>query len=132
MVVFFTICSKNYLAQAITLNKSFQKYYSSERFVIALVDNLNEDEVKMIEGYDVIYSKDIFYLETQSFYNKYDVVELNTAFKPYYIDYFFKEGYQKVIYLDPDTYLYAPIDIVINNLDKYNYILTPHFFYPNR
>lgn len=130
MDIFFTICSKNYLAQAITLNQSFKKFYSNERFVIALVDHLNDEEVKMIKEYDVIYSKEIFIEETESFYQKYDVVELNTAFKPYYIDYFFKAGYQKVVYLDPDTYLYAPLDPVINNLDKYNFILTPHFFTP--
>ena len=42
---------------------------------------------------------------------RYDVVELNTAVKPFYIDYLYRRdpSVEAVIYLDPDILVYASL-----------------------
>ena len=38
----------------------------------------------------------------------------------------FGQGYEKVGYLDPDTYVTNSLDYLWNELEKYSIILTPH------
>lgn len=126
----FTLCSKNYIAQALTLQQSIQSVHPDIDFVVGLVDKLSEEEKS--------YVKDIHYLEMdnlalqvlEDMKLKYNIIELNTAVKPFYIDYFFKKGYQKVVYLDPDIYVYHHMREIINQLDTYSFIITPHFTTP--
>ncbi len=40
---------------------------------------------------------------------RYTLLELNTAVKPWMFSYLFAAGYDRVIYLDPDIFLYSPL-----------------------
>ncbi|UCB46440.1 MAG: hypothetical protein JSV25_03170, partial [Spirochaetota bacterium] len=57
---------------------------------------------------------------------KYNILEANTSIKPWMFEYVFKMGYDKVIYFDPDIYIYNSIEYIPNLLDQYFMILTPH------
>ena len=61
---------------------------------------------------------------------RYNIVELNTAIKPYCVDYFFNLGYQKVIYIDPDIQFFNTIQKVDSLLESWDIILTPHTMTP--
>lgn len=121
----FTICAKNYLAQALSLKDSFLSHNDGADFKIFLADRADvpnlPEVVTLEEGWLSGWKQMAF---------KYDVIEFNTSIKPFVINYLFDKGYEKVVYLDPDTYVFDSLDYVFDNLGKYSIILTPHRCYP--
>lgn len=131
MTIIFTLCSNNYLANAITLNQSVRDIHPDIKFVIGIVDKCSDDLKSFLIDFDTLYIDNLDSAEVDEMKCRYNIIELNTAVKPYYIEYFFEHfNAQKVIYLDPDTFLFEPIDLVINQLDNFSYLLTPHSLSP--
>jgi hypothetical protein len=60
----------------------------------------------------------------------YDIVEFNTAVKPFFINYLFRQGYKKVIYLDPDILVCARLDAALGKLENHSIVVTPHQLSP--
>lgn len=123
--VIFTICAKNYLAQAYALKESSLKHNPSVDFKIFLSDksdsNLNNDIIEI---------GDEWIPDWRHMAIKYDVVEFSTSIKPFCIRKFFNEGYAKVMYIDPDIYFFDSVEYVWDHLDNYSVVLTPHRCYP--
>ena len=119
----FTICAKNYLAQALTLRESFLKHNPSLNFFIFLADKI--DGVEDVDGIVALDKSWIPDWVNMSF--KYDVIEFNTSIKPFCFGKLFKEGYEKVIYLDPDIYVTRPLDYIYECLNNKSVVLTPHY-----
>lgn len=119
----FTICAKNYLAQALTLRESFLKHNPSLNFFIFLADKI--DGVEDVDGVVALDKSWIPDWVNMAF--KYDVIEFNTSIKPFCFGKLFKEGYEKVIYLDPDIYVTRPLDYIYECLSNKSVVLTPHY-----
>lgn len=119
----FTICAKNYLAQALTLKESFLKHNPSLNFFIFLADKT--DGVEDVEG--VVTLDKSWIPDWVNMAYKYDVIEFNTSIKPFCFGKLFKEGYEKVIYLDPDIYVTRPLDFIYKCLNDKSIVLTPHY-----
>lgn len=119
----FTICAKNYLAQALTLKESFLKHNPSLNFYIFLADKI--DGVEDVDGVVALDKSWIPDWVNMAF--KYDVIEFNTSIKPFCFGKLFKEGYEKVIYLDPDIYVTRPLDYIYECLNNKSVVLTPHY-----
>lgn len=128
----FTLCSNNYLAQAKTLGDSFIKYHPEVQFVIGLVDSLHEQvDYKKFDNFTIITVDSLQIPDFQSLTDKFNIVELNTAVKPFYFSYFFEiAGAEKIIYLDPDILVFSPFTEVLGLLSKHNIILTPQLCEP--
>ncbi len=60
----------------------------------------------------------------------YSILELNTAIKPYVFTYFLKSGANQICYLDPDIYVYRPLQDAFTALRTYEAVLTPHLLEP--
>lgn len=119
----FTICAKNYLAQALTLRESFLKHNPSLNFFIFLADKI--DGVEDVDGVVALDKSWIPDWVNMAF--KYDVIEFNTSIKPFCFGKLFKDGYEKVIYLDPDIYVTRPLDFIYECLNDKSIVLTPHY-----
>lgn len=119
----FTICAKNYLAQALTLKESFLKHNPSLNFYIFLADKI--DGMEDVDGIVALDKSWIPDWVNMAF--KYDVIEFNTSIKPFCFGKLFKEGYEKVIYLDPDIYVTRPLDFIYECLNDKSVVLTPHY-----
>lgn len=66
----------------------------------------------------------------RQFYFRYDILELNTAVKPWMFEHLFGKGYDRVIYFDPDVVLYSPL-IELDESNPENFLtLTPHLTGP--
>jgi hypothetical protein len=126
--VIFTICAKNYMAQAKTLGDSVKKFHPECDFTILLSDEL--DGYDLNSNYPVVESKTIGIKDFELMAFKYDVIEFSTAIKPYFIQNLFDAGYEKVLYVDPDMVIYSKLDFVFEHLDKYDAVLTPHLLKP--
>lgn len=121
----FTICSKNYLAQALTLKESFLEHNADCEFYVFLADRAIEE----IRSVDLVLLNESWIPKWKEMAFKYGVVEFNTSIKPFCIQKLFEDGYQKVIYLDPDIYVVRSLREVYDYLNTYDCVLTPHFCY---
>ncbi|MFQ5964295.1 MAG: glycosyltransferase [Candidatus Scalinduaceae bacterium] len=131
-----TIVSKNYLSYAITLGRSFKSHNPNFDFRILLCDlledkedirlslNLQQEGLLLIPIYEIKNYIEIPDLEAMLF--KYTIIEINTAIKPFFLEYLLRSGYEKVIYFDPDVFIMNDINEIEKLLDGYNIILTPH------
>jgi len=125
----FTICAKNYIGLAQTLEKSVLKYNPEIDFFIFVVDSFNEDKVKLPQN--VLLCENVLGFKKKEWDDlsfKYTLTEFATSLKPFCFKYLFHhEGtYEKVIYLDPDIYLFNSIETIFKKLQKYSIVLTPH------
>lgn len=127
MDVVFTIVSRNYAAQAAVLMRSLaQVEPDCARVVIGADGPIPELEpyARVIEARDTGAP-----VAPMSVY--YDALELNTAVKPHAFRRLLAEpGVTSVTYLDPDIFVYAPLDEVRRGLSGAPLVLIPHLTRP--
>ncbi len=129
MTVVFTICAANYLAQAKVLGDSLLRWNPSFRFVIGLVDRVPEEiEPEFWSPYSIVPLAQLESPGLVDMRSKYDLVELATAVKPLYFEYFYREdsSIDEVIYLDPDIAIFGSFDKLRSRLSENNIVVTPH------
>lgn len=127
MNIIFTICAKNYLASAISLKNSVEKTNSESLFYIILADEQDGLADTVIQENNIILARSIGINKYDEMAFKYDVVEFNTSVKPFAFRYFQnKENIEKIMYLDPDIYVYENLNEIWKRLDTYAIVLTPH------
>lgn len=123
----FTVCNIAYLHKALALAESYNKY-TNEKINIYIFD-------KKRELPDFSNISKIYWIEDLNIPNvmqlafKYDITEFSTSLKPYLALKLF-EKYDKVIFFDPDTYIYKSINYILNLLDKEDIVVTPHYITP--
>jgi len=95
----FTICSANYLAQAVALGDSLLVHNPTYQFIIGLVDEIDEAHpiVKSV-NYKLIPIKEIGIPHFDAFCAQYNITELNTAVKPFYFSYLFENYIPQIGY----------------------------------
>ena len=128
---FFTICARNYLAFAITLGQSLLRQHPQDQFTIWLLDRGETPDLtagihlRLVED-DALTVSDFADLRL-----RYNILELATAIKPTCIIRHFSEGAARVVYLDPDIYLFQPLSEVTRALDEgASGVLIPHILQP--
>lgn len=129
--IVFTICSTNYIAQAIALGHSMAKYNPDYDFVIGLVDRKHPDVDYTKIPFTILEVENIPITDFEGMVNRYDIVELNTSVKPCYFNYFLSlNKYNYLIYMDPDTEVFAAFDALESELVENDIVITPHFLSP--
>ncbi len=123
-----TIVSKNYLHHARTLMDSLRVAHPRWSQHVLLVDTLAGEFDPANESFALHKVNDLPLPDRQKFLYRYDILELNTAVKPWFLEKLFHEsGVHKVIYLDPDIFVYRPLAEVEALLDDGALMaLTPH------
>jgi hypothetical protein len=125
--VIFTIVSRNYAAQAATLMDSLALAEPNVRRVVVATDGplpslAGRAEVIDAATLDAPFAAMCVY---------YDALELNTAVKPYVFKHLLSQpGVKSATYLDPDIYVYRPLDGVRKGLAEAQLVLTPHITRP--
>lgn len=139
MTLAFTICSVNYLAQARTLGDSLKETNPDWQFMIGLVDDLETANLPahLLPDYPMLEVAALNIPDFAGMCARYDITELNTAVKPFFIDYFFRSQPGRgtarpdaVIYFDPDIIVFQPLTGLSNSLTTNSLVLTPHTIAP--
>src|SRR5690554_4432392 len=129
MNIVFTICSSNYLSQALSLKSSFLKHNKETSFYIILADrkpNFINDEA-IIEVEEIGIDSEIF----KTLLTEYNIIEFNTAIKPFAFDFLVKSRKSNnIVYLDPDILVFQSFERLFIELNDYNFMLTPHILNP--
>jgi glycosyltransferase involved in cell wall biosynthesis len=129
---FFSICSKNYIYFARVWAKSVAAYHPNVDVYLFLADRSEGNIDPSTEPFQLIEASELAIPNFKSFCFRHEVMEFNTAIKPYCFSYLMARGYQNVVYMDPDTCLYAPLNDVLARLDEgAPTVLTPHALIPN-
>jgi len=130
--IVFTIVAKNYLPLARALGWSLKNNNTTDlKFIIFLADepdqtvDLNNPEETIIP----VSTIGIENLTDWAF--KYNVTEFCTSVKPQCFKYAFNNlGAKKAIYFDPDIFVFNNLEIIFNELDEKEIIITPHYVTP--
>lgn len=96
---------------------------SWDRYTV-LVDNI-QNYVGVDENFTVIPVEELGLVDLNSFFRRYDILEANTAVKPWAFEKLFNKGYDNVIYFDPDIEVYTQLKME-SELNNNLMLLTPH------
>jgi len=132
MTFVFTLCSNNYLAQAIALGNSLLQHNPGYVFEIGLVDKRVPQIDYAAIPFEIVEVESIGISEFDEMFKRYSITELNTAVKPFYFRYFFNSlpEIESIIYLDPDILVYRPFTELEEVLIQYEIVITPHLTTP--
>src|ERR1043165_8328358 len=100
---FCTIIAKNYLAHARALTQTIREHHPESPIYVLLVDRVDNYFVPEQESFKLFYIEDLPIPDLSRFCFQYQLLELNTAAKPYFLKFLFDRfKMQKLVYLDPD------------------------------
>ena len=122
----FTIVAKNYIGLARILGRSLSKVNPDVNFKIFVADEFPQN-VKSLPD-NVIISRKVLDYSSEEWTDmsfKYDLTEFCTSIKPGVFKYLFAQGYDKVLYFDPDIYIFSSINTILQRLEVYDMVLTP-------
>lgn len=123
-----TIVSKNYLAYAKVLSESFALQHPDIPFYVLIVDRKGEPEIDGTEAryFKAVHVEELGIPEFEKVSFKYNILELNTNVKPTFLKWIAKQGHEKIIYLDPDIYVYRQLQEIYDALTDSDIAVTPH------
>ena len=99
----FTISSNNYLGMARIFGESYLEHHPGSQVYVCLVDQLDERVPYADLPFEIIAADDLGIPEFQNLAFRCDILELNTAVKPFVFKYLRDEvGLDRVFYFDPD------------------------------
>src|SRR6185369_9268641 len=123
----FTVVAKNYLAHARALMASLAAVHPDWHRMVVLADRVDGHFNAAAEPFEVSEAAALPLPDRQHFLFRYTLVELNTAVKPWCFRELFNRGFDRVLYLDPDIIVYAPLDEVTSAWGRGALaVLTPH------
>ncbi len=126
-----TIVSNNYLHFARTLMQSVAAQHPEADRYCVVVDRDLEPVRQLAGEFQPLALEALNLPEGDNFLFQYNILELNTAVKPWALEHLIRKGYDKVLYIDPDIVLYRPLAEVFALLDAHaEMVLTPHLLSP--
>ncbi len=130
MKLIYTVCTANYLYQALTMGESLKKTNPDYELIIGLVDELPLSD--FVIPYQIIPISEVQEVNLSGFKGEYTVMEVATACKPIFGLYLFEKypDLVKLIYFDTDLWITDSIEPIEKNLDSYDIIITPHITQP--
>ncbi len=125
----FTVASRNCLAHARTLMASVKLNHPGAHRIVVLCDRPWPGLVQEMEDFDILFVEELSIPNFLHFAFKYNALEFHTAVKPFAFRVLFEKGFEKVIFLDADTLLYAPMGDAFETLDARDIVLTPQLLH---
>jgi hypothetical protein len=129
---FATIVSPNYPAYACVLGDFLACCGREAQFRVLVVNRPSAEVAAAVResGLQPTYATDLSVPDFEHLAYKYDLVELNTALKPSFLKSLFAQGFDQVIYLDPDICLYHAPSPILEALERAEIVLIPHALAP--
>ena len=128
----FTICSNNYVPMAAVLLQSAGEHHPNATLYLCLADKLLPEPGFYPPGCQIITAEDLDIPEFRQFAFRYDIMEFNTAVKPFMFLYLLKHKHDAILYFDPDIEIFSPLDDIVCRLyNGASFVVTPHLLYPS-
>lgn len=130
MEAVFTIVAKNYIPLANVLGNSIRLHHPDLAFFVVVADKADGLIDFSKQQYPIIPAEELGLSNFLEMAFKYNVTEFCTALKPFAFSYLFAKGFDKVLYFDPDIYIFKPLDHLFVSLSTSSMVLTPHYQTP--
>ena len=126
-VAVFTVCNIAYLHKALVLADSVfdNTGFKLNVYLFDKKQNLSLETDNLV----VHWMEDIGIPNYLHLAFRYDIIEFSTALKPYLTIQLLEE-FEKVIFFDPDIYVYTSLDCILGDLNENSILLTPHYTTP--
>jgi hypothetical protein len=128
-----TILAQNYLPKALSLADSLRRHHPDATLVVVLIDVLRDEDLPELPGVRASSTQILGLTEREvlDLAAGYNLVEFATAIKPLLFLALLDET-DHVVYLDPDTYVTAPMVELDPALEasEGGIVLTPHYLEP--
>jgi hypothetical protein len=127
---FFTIATRSYLPFVRVLMQSLRQHHPQQNLFVLLVDG--EGTECAGEPWITVPAAALDLPQFQDMCVRYDVTELSTALKPWFMGWLFdRTAVEEVTYLDPDIEVHQPLDAALGLLrGGATMVLTPHALLP--
>src|SRR5690606_38183032 len=128
----FTICSNNFLSQALTFADSLVDKNPEYEVTIGLADKKSEAiDYTRLHPHRVVSIDELGIPNLSWMTSNYNIVELNTAVKPYFFEFLFGQAnVSHVLFFDPDICVYDSLVDLTAHFQNYDILLTPHVIQP--
>lgn len=120
----FTICARNYFAQALLLHRSFTTHHPDADFHVVLVDRRDEAFAARFPDVRITWVEDIGLPHFAAHALRFDVIELSTNVKPHCLS-LLLEHYATAMYVDPDMVVFDRLAPVYDALAGSAIVVTP-------
>ena len=124
-----TVINKAWLAHARALAESLRAHEPDARLSVLIVDSIDGFVDPAAEPFEILRPGDLAIEGFDAMSARYDVTELCCALKPVVMRHLLA-GEERVVYLDSDVRLFAPLDGLQEALEQHAFLLTPHLLAP--
>lgn len=125
---FCTIINAAYLPFAKVLQFSLDKQAPGTQLHVFVID---DDKIECPSGLIILkqieLSESPFFKSVEKKYASTSSDSFRWALKPVIIGYLLEKGFEKVIYVDPDIYFTGNFTFILDLLNTYSILLTPHW-----
>lgn len=127
-----TIIARNYLAYARVLAGSYERHHPGHRLSVLVIDGADAAAELKAEPFDVVLPSDLPLSEDEFriMAGIYDVMELATSLKPYFLRWLLEREDEVAMFLDPDVEVFAPLDEPARLAREHGIVLIPHMLRP--
>jgi hypothetical protein len=130
----YTSFTFSYLSRARILAQTLKLAHPDWWIYALLVDEVPDgfDAKAGLSDFDeVMFSDELPLPRYRAWLFKHDIVEACTAVKGHMLVHLLEQGWEKVVYLDPDIGVFDSLSGIVDRLDTSSIILTPHQVDPN-
>ena len=111
---------------------SARRHHPEATLYLCLADMPVDDPSFYPSGCIVVPGHTLDIVNFAEFAFRYDIMEFNTALKPFMFRHLLSKGHPSVLYFDPDIEIFRPLDSVMELLDGgASLVLTPHLCKPS-
>jgi glycosyltransferase involved in cell wall biosynthesis len=127
-----TVCTRNHLFFARALVSSYRRHHLEADCHVVIADWDGRDpEAVEISGAATLSGRALVGEDFDFLALKYSAADLCCALKPYGIEYLMRGGgYERILYLDSDIYVFAPLAAFEEHLARHDFVVTPHVVAP--
>ncbi|HEV7670213.1 MAG TPA: glycosyltransferase [Thermoanaerobaculia bacterium] len=122
-----TIVSNNYLALAQVFAASYKSLHPGAEVYVCIADRPDPSVHYGRLPFVPVFAAELGIPAFENFAFRYDILELNTAVKPFLLDYLRKTyGLDRIFYFDPDILVLDSVAPLERLLDEHPAVLIPH------
>jgi glycosyltransferase involved in cell wall biosynthesis len=126
-----TISSNNYLALTRVLVESFKEHNPDAEVYVCIVDRPDPSLDYSRMPFTAVFAEELGIPDFRHFAFRYDILELNTAVKPYLLTYLRdRHDLDRIFYFDPDIMIHDRLSRLEEVLDRHLAVMTPHITEP--
>ena len=130
-VAYCTIASANYLAKVQAWVTSLREHQPGAQIFVLLCETVGVcRRISAGTGFPFLSPDEVSPEAWRDMAFQYDVIEFNTAMKPFLLAHLLDKGFDGVVYFDPDIVIYSPLGEIEQALAGNDVVLTPHACHP--